>query len=130
MDISPAKQLLDSLSETLSQYAAIKKVYGEPIETQGKTIIPVARLALGFGGGFGEKKRKNKAAELPGNGDGEGGGFGGGLRFQPLGVLEVTPGRTRFLRFHTWRYLALGTALGWAVGWALRRVGRRSRFKQ
>jgi uncharacterized spore protein YtfJ len=111
MEITPVKQLLDSLSETFSQHAAIKKVYGEPIETQGKTIIPVARLALGLGGGFGSKNGDNKPAGVRN----DGGGLGGGLSLKPIGIIEVTPAYTRFIRFHPWPYIALGTAIGWAI---------------
>ena len=120
MDTITLKQLLSSLTETLSQNAAIKKVYGEPIEAHGKTIIPVARFALGFGGGFGEKNGKSKPAGDPGE---EGGGLGAGLSIKPIGIIEVTPRRSRFIRFNTWRYIGLGMAIGWAIS----RFSRRNR---
>jgi hypothetical protein len=84
-----------------------------------KTIIPVARLGLGFGGGCGEKNGKNKPAGTPG---GESGNLGGGLSAKPIGIIEVTPAPTHFIRFHTWRYIALGMAIGRAISRFSRRT--------
>ena len=55
---------IENLATRLGQNASVKSVYGEPIVTDGKTIIPVAQVAFGFGGGYGEKKKKNL---VPGN---------------------------------------------------------------
>jgi uncharacterized spore protein YtfJ len=45
---------LGSLAESLRESAAVEKVYGEPVEAHGKTIIPVARIAYGLGRGYGK----------------------------------------------------------------------------
>ena len=47
-----------TLIEPLSKSATVKSVYGEPITANGKTIIPVARIAYGFGGGSGKKRAR------------------------------------------------------------------------
>ena len=54
---------LTSLAESLKESATIEKVYGEPIEAYGKTIIPVARIAYGLGRGFGKEKTYDEEAE-------------------------------------------------------------------
>ena len=46
---------LESMFEPLTRSASVKSVYGEAISANGKTIIPVARVAYGFGGGRGSK---------------------------------------------------------------------------
>ena len=46
---------LGSLADSLRESATVEKVYGEPIEAYGKTIIPVARIAYGLGRGFGKE---------------------------------------------------------------------------
>jgi uncharacterized spore protein YtfJ len=56
---------------------SVKRVYGDPIESQGVTIIPAAKVG-GGGGGGGDSE-----------GDG-GGGFGIGAR--PVGVYVVKDG--------------------------------------
>ena len=43
--------LLQSLHENLAGRAQVKSVFGEPIAAGEKTIIPVARMAYGFGAG-------------------------------------------------------------------------------
>jgi uncharacterized spore protein YtfJ len=56
----------------------VKRVFGEPIERDGVTVIPVANVAGGAGGG-GE------------SGSGSGGGFG--LRATPAGVYVIKDGK-------------------------------------
>jgi uncharacterized spore protein YtfJ len=48
------KEFFDTLLERIHAGANVKTVYGEPVEAQGKTIIPVAKVAYGFGAGYGD----------------------------------------------------------------------------
>ena len=48
-----ATDLLEKIGVTLGATASVKSVFGEPISANGKTVVPVAKLAYGFGGGFG-----------------------------------------------------------------------------
>jgi uncharacterized spore protein YtfJ len=86
--------ILRNIGETLGTTASVRSVFGEPIHANGKTIVPVARVAYGFGGGFGSGKNPKHADQ-----QGEGGGGGGGVRAFPAGVLEITETRTRFVPF-------------------------------
>jgi uncharacterized spore protein YtfJ len=54
----------------------MKRVFGEPIERGGVTVIPVANVTGGFGGGRGDQR---------GNGT-----SGGGLSLRGLTSLPVT----------------------------------------
>jgi uncharacterized spore protein YtfJ len=54
----------------------------------------VAKVAYGFGGGFGTGKDGPHADH-----QGEGGGGGGGVRAFPAGALEITDHGTRFVPF-------------------------------
>ena len=133
MDTTQIKQLFESLTNTFSENTTIKKVYGEPIETQGKTIIPVAQVSFGFGGGFGggkgRKSNMEPATPNPSETGGDGGGMGGGLSAKPIGVIEVTPHHTRFIRFNIARYVAVGALLGLAIGsFTGRRTRRRHQY--
>ena len=94
--------------EPLSKSATVKSVYGEPITVNGKTIIPVARIAYGFGGGSGRKPDQVNPPE------GEGGG--GGIYATALGVIEVTDAQTRFIGLHEKRKLAGAALLGFCLG--------------
>ena len=57
----------------------VRRVFGEPYERNGVTVIPAARVQGGAGGGEGEG---------PG-GDGKGGGSGYALNARPTGVFVI-----------------------------------------
>lgn len=109
--------LLQSLKDSVLSQANVRTVYGEPITAHDKTIIPVARIVYGFGagagaGGMGEKNTR-----------GEGGGGGGGVRAVPVGVIEVSNHRTRFVAISDKRKIvgAVLAGIGLGMWWARRR---------
>jgi uncharacterized spore protein YtfJ len=110
------KETLEALAERL-QTTSVRTVFGEPISAEGRTIIPVARVAYGFGGGGGSGKRPTQSLDA----SGEGAGGGGGVRAVPAGVVEITAGQTRFVRFDDWRPLAAAAAIGFGLGVVLSR---------
>ncbi|HSL12528.1 MAG TPA: spore germination protein GerW family protein [Actinomycetota bacterium] len=57
----------------------VKRVFGEPYERNGVTVIPAARVQGGAGGGEGEGP----------NGEGKGRGSGYGLNAKPTGVYVI-----------------------------------------
>ena len=114
-----ASDLLQKIAETLGTTATVKSVFGEPIQVNGKTVVPVAKVAYGFGGGFGA----GKDAAVPDR-PGEGGGGGGGVRAFPAGALEITDGGTRFVPFADVGSLATAFIAGAVLGALL--LGRRS----
>ena len=105
-------EILNSIIERISNTATVKSVFGEPITAQGRTIIPVARIICGFGGGMGQAHHVER-------GEGEGGG--GGLIAIPLGVYEVKDTETRFFPLHDKRKLLFAVYLGFCLGLVLRR---------
>ncbi|WP_396612458.1 GerW family sporulation protein [Haloferax sp. S1W] len=111
------RELLSSL-ESITQTDA-RTVYGDPVTVGEKTVIPVARVAFGMGMGGGS------GTDESGADGGEGFGGGGGAQATPLGVVEVTPDETTFIRFadrgRLARILAVGIAIGLLVGRFLRR---------
>lgn len=119
------KELIDGAVEHLQTSANVKAVYGTPITTDGKTVIPVAKVAYGFGvgSGSGTHAKQSKNGKTPA----EGAGAGGGVAARPVGVVEITGSETRFVPIGASRKLAimavLGAGLGAAIGWFM---GRRS----
>ena len=101
--------------EGLDANATLDEAYGEPITVEGKTIVPVARVLYGFGGGFGSTPETDAD---PGE---SGGGGGGGTVSLPIGVLEITDRETRFVRFTDRKRLALAVGIGIAIGRVLAR---------
>ena len=47
--------VLASLVERLAEAGGVGSVYGDPVEHGDRTVIPVARVAWGFGGGGGSE---------------------------------------------------------------------------
>lgn len=47
------QETLKSIAERLHSTATVKTVFGEPIQTKDKTIIPVAKVYYGFWAGRG-----------------------------------------------------------------------------
>lgn len=95
--------LVQKIADRFGQHASVKNVFGDAIETQGKTIIPVACVAMGMGGGHGRITGQNNDARSP---DGE--GAGGGLITTAKGVYEITGKCTRFIPANaTMQYIAI-----------------------
>ena len=116
-----AKELIEGAVEHLQTSASVKTVYGTPIVTEGKTVIPVAKVAYGFGGGSGSGPKK----EGDGKPVGEGEGAGGGVAARPVGVVEITNEGTKFVQFGAPKKLAItalvGAGIGLVTGWLLAR---------
>jgi uncharacterized spore protein YtfJ len=115
-----AAELLQRMGDTLGSTATVKSVFGDPIQVNGKTVVPVARVAYGFGGGAGGGKQGDNPER-----QGEGGGGGGGVRAFPAGALEITEDRTRFVPFidPTWIGAAFTAGAVLASVFFLRRRG-------
>jgi uncharacterized spore protein YtfJ len=111
--------LLQSLKDSILSQANVKAVYGDPIEAQGKTVIPVAKIVYGYGAGAGTGGVGDTKAR------GEGGGGGGGARAIPVGVVEISGQQTRFIPITDRKKLTgavmAGLLLGMWVRWLRRR---------
>lgn len=114
------ENLIENLSTSLGQNASVKNVFGEPIQVGDKTIIPVARLAYGFGAGFGQRKKNRNNGEVSGENKGQepagkGAGGGGGLNAVPKGVYEITPTCTRFIPANPAKQVLTGIIVGYIL---------------
>lgn len=83
-----AAPLLERLAERLSGRATVRTVFGEPVVAEGVTVVPVARVTFGLGGGGGRERAAAKT--------GEGLGAGGGTHARPAGFIEIREGRAAF----------------------------------
>ena len=78
------RDFVSGLGERLGAAARVNAVFGEPVERDGVTVIPVAKVSWGFGGGGG------------GEGEQEGHGGGGGARANAQGFIEIEGGHARY----------------------------------
>ncbi len=83
--------------------AGVEKVFGQAQTVGDKTIIPIAEVFYGFGGGMGECSRSSEGQANTG------GGGGGGAISRPIGFIEITPGRTQLRLIPDINRIALGT---------------------
>ncbi len=85
---------------------SVKRVFGDPIQQEGVTIIPAARVGGGAGGGGG--------AGPSGQGTGEGSGFG--MSARPAGVYVLRNGKVRWRPAIDVNRIVLGMQIVWVVG--------------
>jgi len=82
-----ADDLLASLAERIGGRLSASLVYGEPVDREGVTVIPVASAKFVIGGGGGTDPDSDQ--------EGEGGGGAGSVT--PLGYIELKDGRSRYV---------------------------------
>ncbi|OFX12887.1 MAG: hypothetical protein A2V59_09125 [Armatimonadetes bacterium RBG_19FT_COMBO_69_19] len=97
--------------------AGVQAVFGDPIQLDGRTVIPVASVQYGFGMGGGTGPGKDKDTEAPG-----GGGGGGGVRIEPIALIEAVDGTIRVRPIiNVTKIVAIGAfVVAWAVFWGTR----------
>ena len=76
---------VDQLAHQARESLTVRRVFGDPVEHDGLTVIPAASITGGFGGGTG----KDTAGQ-----EGEGGGFG--MNGRPAGALIIQNGDVRW----------------------------------
>lgn len=92
----PAVDILERLAQRVGARAGAHAAFGEPVERDEITVIPVAKVRFAFGGGSGRGiDGKEDAGEI-----GEGSGGGGGAMTSPLGFIEIKDGHAEFKRTH------------------------------
>lgn len=91
--MADVERLVKVTMEEIEEMLDSKRVVGEPIEAQGRTVIPLVSLGFGFGagGGTGSGSGQAKGGDSP-RGEGSGGGTGGGGGIRPIGVIVIDPG--------------------------------------
>jgi uncharacterized spore protein YtfJ len=80
-------EMLSMLAERIGARLGAATVFGEPVERDGVTVVPVAVTRFGIGAGAGTDPGKGQ--------EGEGGGGGGGVT--PIGYIELKEGRSRYV---------------------------------
>ena len=97
----PIEGLMKTAMESIKEMTDVNTVVGEAVESpDGTIVIPISKVACGFGAGGGEFE--SSGGEGTDNQDKEsmpffGGGSGGGVSVQPVGFLVVGNGQTRLL---------------------------------
>lgn len=110
--VATGDRFTERLAEKVGATARASAVFGDAVEREGVTVIPVARAKWGFGGGGG------------GRGGQEGAGGGGATSVSPVGYIELRAGEARFRRIsgrsQIFLVVAAATAGGLSVAIVLR----------
>ncbi len=85
---------VERLANRVGARANASAVFGEAVTRDDVTVIPVAKVRWGFGGGAG----RGVDSKDVGKDSGEGSGGGGGLTASPLGYIEIVDGHADFKR--------------------------------
>ncbi|QRX95911.1 spore germination protein GerW family protein [Streptomyces noursei] len=80
-----AAALMERLAEQLGSRVSASAVFGEPVTSDGITVIPVAEFGFGFAGGMGPEAGSANTGE---------GGGGAGAR--PRGYIEIKDGTATY----------------------------------
>jgi uncharacterized spore protein YtfJ len=108
-----ADELLQRIGQKVGDSAQVSTVFGEPVQREGITVIPVAKARFAFGGGGGASARE---------GEGSGAGGGGGASVSAVGYIEVRDGSAQFKRISSPGDLAVLIAAVSLAALALRRL--------
>lgn len=104
------------LVATARDALSVRKVFGEPYERDGVTVIPAATIRGGAGGGNGKKAETSE--------EGEGGGIG--LVARPVGAYVIKDGAVSWQPAVDVNRIVTTAVLGWvAVAWLVARGLRR-----
>ena len=83
------EDVLKTLAGDLKTFAKTETIFGDPLEIQGTTIIPVSKISMGYGGGAGEGQGSD---DKHGSGKGTGGGAGAGVKIEPAALIIAKDG--------------------------------------
>lgn len=109
---------------SLPEKVGASTCFGTPVERDGHTLIPVARVSFGYGLGFGRGSGPQAGYSgngTKGEGEGEGGGGGGGGSSAPVAVIDISQGRVEVQPITDPTRIALTsmTVGAWIAFWAL-----------
>jgi uncharacterized spore protein YtfJ len=104
-----ADRFIGTMAEKLGAVARAATVFGEPVERDGITVIPVAKARWGFGGGAGQRKDEGSGGKQE-----DGAGGGGGVQVTPVGFIEIANRAATFrpIRTVSLSWIIMGGVLG------------------
>jgi uncharacterized spore protein YtfJ len=109
---------------TIQDEVGASVCFGSPVERDGHTIIPVARVSfgygMGFGGGSGGSQKAGAFEDAPAEtGEGGGGGGGGGGSSTPVAIIDMSSGDVRVTPIQDATRIAMSGMflVGWAAFW-------------
>jgi uncharacterized spore protein YtfJ len=111
--------VLENVGNLIGSKVGVTLAFGAPVERESATVVPVARVRYGFGGGSGQKLNEEQAGKQ------SGGGGGGGVVVQPAGFLILRGDQVRYQPIRDpVRIAAVIFAIAFGLSWPLRALLR------
>lgn len=115
----PVDKVLDRLGERIGGQANVKAVFGDAMDRGDVTVVPVARVRWGYGGGSGSGPTTSEGTNGQ-NVVASGTGAGGGVMADPMGYLEVRPTGATYVPLaapylNPWLILASGVSIAFVI---------------
>ncbi len=89
------ESLFSSTMDGIRTMVDVNTIIGNPVETpDGTVIIPVSKVAFGFGMGGWDQSSSIEAGQLAG-------GSGGGVTVSPVGFLVISSGNVKMINIDT-----------------------------
>lgn len=131
-------EILNSVIEKLKKFGGVELSFGNPQSLGDLTVIPLARVAYGFGGGSGtagKKKKKEKVHTIDDTSEemieahhedkpkqeNSGMGGGGGMQTSPIGIFVFKGEKVRFYPVLSFKETAITGAILILMLWKLLR---------
>ncbi|MDP2172860.1 MAG: spore germination protein GerW family protein [Candidatus Cloacimonadaceae bacterium] len=97
-------EILAQIKAVLNNFAGVGMSFGKPMQVNDITIIPVAKVSFGLGGGGGSTPVKDSPKKIDADspeaddssGMNEGGGGGGGITTSPVGIYTIKGDKVKF----------------------------------
>src|SRR5690349_20867846 len=87
------EDVVKDIAELIALEGNVQAVFGKPVDIDGRTVVPVARVNVRVGGGMGSGG--NNHGKVVSRGTGGGGGLD--VHVEPMGFLTAEGGHITFL---------------------------------
>ncbi len=95
MKETPVNKIMENTLEKMREMVDVSTIIGEPITTDGTTLIPVSKVSYGFTSGGTDLPSKQNAELF-------GGGGGGGISITPVAFIVIQNDKVRMMQINNY----------------------------
>lgn len=95
MKETPVNKIMENTLEKMREMVDVSTIIGDPIQTDGTTLIPVSKVSYGFTSGGTDLPSKQNAELF-------GGGGGGGITITPVAFIVIQNDKVRMMQINNY----------------------------
>lgn len=95
MKETPVNKIMENTLEKMREMVDVSTIIGDPIKTDGTTLIPVSKVSYGFTSGGTDLPSKQNAELF-------GGGGGGGISITPVAFIVIQDDKVRMMQINNY----------------------------